>query len=356
MDEGGRTLSKLERANRRISTIAAGNTLVVHYSCLQLGGESSGSPMITGIVVRSLETSNQKSFTIGLEGEQAGRLPEAILANPEALERKVLSGFFAYVAERPDALWLTWKMTGDTFGFPVLAHRHILYGGTPTVPDDSKIYDLYGILKDRYGPNFVGHPRLERLVELNDDITVMDFLPGRDEPVAFRAGEFGKLRRSTARKTAILRDLFERLEAGTLRTNADLKSEGEASLREEWAIPNRGGAPGTSSVPGSASCVGISSGESGQVDDEAVPSVRTENGHPLSDTQRHALEKIATELLSSYGRPADGNVLEMRGVDAASLPVSLVECRGPRSSRGIGARHVTLVAGVRAPHEKSLRE
>lgn len=352
---GGGVLSKPERARRRIASIAAGNTLVVHYSCLDLRDETSGPAMVTGIVVRSLETGITKSFTIGLEGEQAGRLPKDVVANPEALERKMLSSFFSYVAEHPGALWLTWKMLGVTFGFPALAHRHLLYGGAGTVPDDSMVYDLYGILKDRYGPNFVGHPRLKRLVELNDDITVMDLLPGEDEILAFRAGEFDKLRRSTERKTAIIRELFERLEAGTLRTNADLESDAEA-VRWEKARRESGQAHRTSGARGSAPGT-TSSGENKQADNEDVAGLRAENGLQASDKPADEQnQRKAQETTANKGRDVDPHCASAssRAPDRKSSvpapsasrprPTSADDTKGPREAPS--ARRVVVVTAL----------
>ncbi len=93
-----------------------------------------------------------------------------------------------------------------------------------------------------YGIGYIGHPRLEKLVEKNK-ITNRDFLSGADEAQAFINKEYVKLHQSTLRKVDILANIVERIDNQTLKTNSTWKdiygSYPEAIgefLKEHWLI------------------------------------------------------------------------------------------------------------------------
>jgi hypothetical protein len=93
-----------------------------------------------------------------------------------------------------------------------------------------------------YGVGYIGHPRLQRLIEKNR-ITNKDFLSGADEARAFMDKEYVKLHLSTLRKVDILASIAERADNGSLKTNSTWKDVygsypeaiGEA-LKEHWVI------------------------------------------------------------------------------------------------------------------------
>jgi hypothetical protein len=84
---------------------------------------------------------------------------------------------------------------------------------------DNRQVDLGALAPAIYGVEYIPTPRLERLIDLNA-ITKRDFLPGEQEPAAFRAGEYLKLHLSTLRKVDAIADILNRIWDGTLRTNA----------------------------------------------------------------------------------------------------------------------------------------
>jgi len=79
-----------ERSRRCIADLAAGPSIAVHYSCLNLHGDNGGPPMVTGLVARSIETGLCESFTLGLAGQKVGRDPATIVLDPTDLERQIL--------------------------------------------------------------------------------------------------------------------------------------------------------------------------------------------------------------------------------------------------------------------------
>ena len=117
-----------------------------------------------------------------------------------------------------------------------------MLGGTPIqIPEDRK-FDLSRALINLYGVGYIGHRRLEKLIEKNN-VTSKDFLSGEDEAVAFQNKEFFKLHQSTLRKVDTLANIFERTTNKTLKTNASWAEQygftpavlGELA-KEHWLI------------------------------------------------------------------------------------------------------------------------
>lgn len=100
-----------------------------------------------------------------------------------------------------------------------IEHRHKVIGGTPTtVPDDRKV-DLSRLFVDMYGVAYIGHPRLENILQLNG-ITAQDFMAGKQEAEAFEQGRYVDLHRSTLRKVDVLANLAQRSWDKNLKTHS----------------------------------------------------------------------------------------------------------------------------------------
>jgi hypothetical protein len=133
-------------------------------------------------------------------------------------------------------------MRDINYGFAALEHRAQVLGAVSIVVPEENRHDLARLLISLYGVGYIGHPRLERLIEKNM-ITARDFLVGAEEAKAFEAGEYVKLHQSTLRKVDVLANIAERAENGTLRTNSNwwdihggtLAAAGEW-LREHWLV------------------------------------------------------------------------------------------------------------------------
>ena len=127
-------------------------------------------------------------------------------------------------------------MRDVNYGFAAIEHRSRVLGGTPVQVSEDRKFDLSRALVDLYGVGYIGHPRLEKLLEKNK-ITAKDFLTGKQEADAFDNKEFVKLHQSTLRKVDCLANLFERALNGTLKTNATWTDRHGFSLAAvgEWA-------------------------------------------------------------------------------------------------------------------------
>lgn len=198
--------------------------LVIHYSCESFydRGEAE-SPRITSIAVRNLATAQTKSFSIHQLAERDGRVSrEDIGDNYDRLEKRMLEEFFNYAKNHEDCTWLHWNMRDANYGFEALEHRFKIHGEEPFVIPESFRFDLARVLKELYGVNYVGHPRLEMLARKND-ISIRDFLNGEKEARAFENKRYVALHRSTLRKAKIISDIASRAADDTLATDAKRK-------------------------------------------------------------------------------------------------------------------------------------
>lgn len=209
--------SAREKIDRLFETAA--HTLVVHYSCESFYDRPDGtSPRVTSIAVRNLQTGQTASFSIHQIAERNGQM-DAIEGHYDDLEREMLEEYFAFVEHHANHSWLHWNMRDINFGFAALEHRYRVLSGNPVIiPDDDK-FDLARLVVDIYGVGYIGHPRLDQLVNKNK-ITRMGFLTGAEEAAAFENHNYVGLHQSTLRKVDVLANIAGRVHDKTLKTNA----------------------------------------------------------------------------------------------------------------------------------------
>jgi hypothetical protein len=232
-------------AKKRLSELIAypEYTVVIHYSCESFYDRPDGSsPRITSIAVYNLGSGQTNSFSIHQKAEIKKYSSNDIEKHYEELEKMMLDDFFDFVKLHEKYNWLHWNMRDINYGFQAIAHRYKVLGGEPREIDDSNRADLSRLLTNIYGDKYIGHPRLQRLMEKNQ-ITDKDFLAGAEEADAFKNKEYVKLHQSTLRKVNVLAKIAERTENGSLKTNANWKdiygSYPEALgefLKENWVI------------------------------------------------------------------------------------------------------------------------
>jgi hypothetical protein len=198
----------------------AGNVLAIHYSCESFYDRPNGaSPRITSIAIRRLDSAQTASFSIHQVAERHGHNINSIDATYDTFERQMLDEYFAFIERHSGHHWLHWNMRDINYGFAAIEHRHRVLGGNPImIADDHKV-DLARLLTDLYGVGYIGHPRLERLVEKNG-ITRMAFMTGAEEAAAFEARNYVSLHQSTLRKVDIITNIAGRVHDRTLKTNA----------------------------------------------------------------------------------------------------------------------------------------
>jgi hypothetical protein len=194
--------------------------VAIHYSCESFYDRPDGrSPRVTSIAVRNLSNAQTHSFSIHQIAEKAGINPEEIENHYDELEKEMLDEFYKFVERSQNYRWLHWNMRDANYGFPALEHRFQVLGGEPVGINDDRKYDLARILVAKYGKNYVGHPRFERIIEKNK-ITKNSFLTGAEEADAFDQKDFVSLHQSTLRKVDVICNIAERAHDNSLKTNA----------------------------------------------------------------------------------------------------------------------------------------
>lgn len=221
----------------------APTTLVVHYSCESFYDKTDGkTPRVTSIAVRNLSSGQTDSFSIHQVAEEQHIPFDEISQHYDQLERQMLDRYFEFVRMHMHCNWIHWNMRDVNYGFVAIEHRYRVLGGTPIQVAEDRKFDLSRALVDIYGIGYIGHPRLENLIQLNR-ITDRDFLTGKQEADAFDNKEFVRLHQSTLRKVDTLANIFERASAKRLKTNSTWAEQYGFTpavlaewLKEHWLI------------------------------------------------------------------------------------------------------------------------
>ena len=210
--------NKIEELYERSETV-----LIIHYSCESFYDRPNGrTPRITSIAIRNLSSGQTDSFSIHKIAELKGIDPFNIPQNYDSLEKEMLDEYFSFVQSHQGHHWVHWNMRDINYGFLAIEHRYRILGGEPVKIEETKRFDLARALISLYGIGYIGHPRLQRIVEKNK-ISDIGFLNGQQESDAFENGEYVKLHQSTLRKVDILANIFERTIDKSLKTNARWK-------------------------------------------------------------------------------------------------------------------------------------
>jgi hypothetical protein len=194
-------------------------TIVIHYSCESFYDRPDGfSPMITSIAVRNLHNAQTTSFSIHLIAEKQKIDFNDIETHYDRLETSMLDAFYDYVRKHSQHRWLHWNMRDVKYGFPAIAHRYQVLGGTAEIIPEERLFDLPRMLWSLYGPGYAHKPHLFNTALLNK-ISMQDFLPGEEEAEAFEQKEYVKLHQSTLRKVAVITSIAEMAWSEDLRVN-----------------------------------------------------------------------------------------------------------------------------------------
>ena len=186
------------------------NYFIIHYSCESFYDITDGrTPRITSIAIYSYKSGQTESFSIHKTAEKKHVSIAEIESKYDDLEKAMLKDYFQFLKEHRGMKWLHWNMRDINYGFKAIEHRFEVLGGTPVTIEDSNKIDISRLFIQCYGVNYIGHPRLEQLLEYNN-IKAKDFLRGADEAEAFKNKEYIKLHRSTLRKVDVLANLLNR--------------------------------------------------------------------------------------------------------------------------------------------------
>jgi hypothetical protein len=198
------------------------NVLIVHYSCESFDDVTEGkTPRITSIALRYLKNTQTKSFSIHLVAEQNKILLDQIESKYDKLEKQMLDQFYEFVKEHTNDRWVHWNMRDVKFGFEAIEQRYRVLGGTPVSLNDDKKIDLAKILIDKYTDQYIGHPRLTKLLEKNS-ISMRNVLPGREEAIAVKEKKYFEIHQSTLSKVDKFIQILNKTVENNLKTNVNL--------------------------------------------------------------------------------------------------------------------------------------
>lgn len=196
------------------------NVLIIHYSCESFYNSADGrTPRITSIAIRNLSSGQTNSFSIHKVAETKGVIIEEINSKYDVLEFEMLKEYFDYLKSHDGFKYVHWNMRDINYGFAAIEHRFRVLSGKPYILDDSRKFDLSRLLVALYGVRYIGHPRLENIVNKNK-ITDLNFLSGQQEAEVFEKRDYVRLHQSTLRKVDILANIIGRANDNTLKTNA----------------------------------------------------------------------------------------------------------------------------------------
>ncbi|GAA5446095.1 hypothetical protein Misp06_04303 [Microbulbifer sp. NBRC 101763] len=158
------------------------------------------------------------SYSIHLVAEFKKIPRDEIDGHYDELEAVMLDDFYRFVQEHQDHYWLHWNMTNINFGFETLEHRYrVLMDRIPPKVDDSKKYNLPAMVSEIYGTDFVDHPKMSNLMDINGGKS-RDFLTGSEEVEAFTRKEYLKLHKSTMSKVYFFKSVFHKMQSRKLNT------------------------------------------------------------------------------------------------------------------------------------------
>jgi hypothetical protein len=192
--------------------------LLIHYACEDFANRPDGSSArITSIAVRHLDNALTYSFSTHLSAEKLKIKPAEIKKNYDQLETAVLSEFSEFCAKHLSFTFVHWNMRDTNYGFPAIYHRSRMLEVEPNEIPPGNLVDLARTLVNIYGANYIGHPRLPQLLELNN-ISTLAYVGGEKEAEISVNGDFVTIHRSTLRKVDCFESIITRAHSGSLKT------------------------------------------------------------------------------------------------------------------------------------------
>ena len=173
------------------------DVLIIHYSQLIIHDtdEENMSPLISAIVIRSLDGSIYEHFAIHLEADKSNIPKDEIHNNYSELEFFTLNAFNNFIKRHKTKLWVHWEMKNIHFGFEAIKHRfNKLVEGSrekfEVIPINNKI-NLNYLIESMYGDDYVEGPdKLHSLIEVNNKIVSREYLSLDREAMEFENGNF----------------------------------------------------------------------------------------------------------------------------------------------------------------------
>ncbi len=189
-----------------------GNVLIIHYSQSRTYDEEYDeiSPLISAIVIKSLDGKSEYHFAIHLEADKANIPVEEIENSYRDLEFRTLKAFNEFVKRHGHCIWVHWNMKNVHFGFEAIRHRfEKIFAGLrdriEEIPSNSKV-NLALLIEEMYGDKYANESdTLASMMKLNNSkILSNDYLTLENESVEFEKKNFKSVLASLDCKTDFL--------------------------------------------------------------------------------------------------------------------------------------------------------
>lgn len=193
--------------------------LFIHYSQSKTYDEDDYgniSPIITSIVIKSLDGDIDKQFAIHFEADKADIPLDQIQDSYRELELRILRSYNDFVKRHQNCVWVHWDMKNIHFGFEAIKHRYEKifenlndYCEIPSVQKKN----LRSILEGIYGDNFVNGPDFLKslLTKNNKNTSDPNYLSIEIESNEFERKNFEIVIKSVDTKVEFIRKAIRKL-------------------------------------------------------------------------------------------------------------------------------------------------
>lgn len=210
------------KANKKFTELDVyqNSVYVIHYSCSSF--YEGGTPHITSIAVKDINSMQVHSFSIYQIAEVMGVNSSEITSNYSKLEKKLLNDFYDFMKNNQNAKWIHWNMRNIEFGFQAIEQRAVILGVSIQSISDSDKYNLAELLKMKYGNNYIPHGECGRLhsLMLRNNLTDVGFLSGKQEAEYAKEENYIKVHQSTLRKVEVMSQVYQSVLSNSLKTDA----------------------------------------------------------------------------------------------------------------------------------------
>ena len=210
---------RLATSNLKKLTEDPSKVLFIHYSQSKTFDDDDYgniSPIITSIVIKSLDNQIDQQFAIHFEADKADIPIDEIHDSYRDLELRILRAFNDFVRRHQECNWIHWDMKNIHFGFEAIKHRYEkVFGdlkGYNEIPINNK-KNLRDIIEGMYGESFVNGPdTLKSLLKCNSgNIDNNTYLSSDIESTEFERKNFNNVVKSIDLKVDFIKKATNKL-------------------------------------------------------------------------------------------------------------------------------------------------
>jgi hypothetical protein len=192
--------------------------LFIHYTQSRTYDDDYGgiSPIITSIVVKSMDDQVCKHFALQFEADKAGIPKDEIQDSYRELEYRILKAFNDFVRRNTMCIWIHWDMKDINFGFEAIKHRfEKIFEGLDDyceIPSNQK-RNLRQVLEGMYGERFADGPDHFKDILICNSSNIEDpgYLTRDAESKEFESKNFDSVIKSVDVKVDFLRRATKKL-------------------------------------------------------------------------------------------------------------------------------------------------